>query len=96
MQAGVAAGHARLQPPQWVGSLRVSTHMPPIPGTAHPLCPGGHIMHSPPAQASPAAQGRPHPPQWAGSPRVSTQAEPQRVWPAAHAPTTPQRPAAHA
>lgn len=94
MHAGVAIGHARLQPPQWLGSLRVSTHSP-IPNAAHALCPGGHIMHSPPEQASPAAQARPHPPQWAASARVSTQAEPQRVWPAAHAPATPQRPAAH-
>jgi hypothetical protein len=64
------------QPPQWVGSVCVSTQRPEQ-SVSLPLQP-----HVPVLQVSPTAQVFPQPPQFSGSVFVSTHCAPQLVVPA--------------
>ena len=75
-------GQGILQPPQFAGSLSVSTHL--LPQSFEP--PRQSTPHLPAEHTCPVGQGIPQPPQLAGSFDVSTQLEPQTI---AEAPTQP-------
>jgi len=66
------------QPPQWLGSLAVSTHAAP-----QLVCPGATQPQVPARQVWPAPQACPQAPQFAPSVRTSVQLSPQISCPAA-------------
>jgi hypothetical protein len=91
-----SAAQAIPHPPQFIGSLAVSTQTP-----LQSIEPGAHPAgtHTPKSQAIPAPQGLPHPPQFAGSDITSVQTPshftplPEHVGP--HIPAEHSSPAPH-
>ena len=86
------------QPPQFVGSLRVSTHDTPV-SVVHTVRPPPHapVLHEPLSQTMPAPQTVPHLPQLRGS-AFDTHASPHFIVsglhvhaPASHTSEAPQR-----